>query len=59
VSGVKYEIAGYTDSSGARASNLALSQKRAEEVYQYLINQHSINASMFVAVGYGEAPYCR
>jgi OOP family OmpA-OmpF porin len=55
VRGVKYEIAGYTDSSGASASNLALSQKRAEAVYQYLIDQHSVDASMLVAVGYGEA----
>jgi OOP family OmpA-OmpF porin len=51
----KYEIAGYTDSSGASASNLALSQKRAEAVYDYLIDRHNINESMLVPVGYGEA----
>ncbi|PWQ99642.1 OmpA family protein [Leucothrix arctica] len=52
---VDYEIAGYTDSSGSSASNLALSQKRAEAVYKYLVDQHGIDASMLFPAGYGEA----
>jgi OOP family OmpA-OmpF porin len=48
------EIAGYTDSTGDAAQNLALSQKRAEAVREALIN-YGADPDMLVAKGYGEA----
>jgi OOP family OmpA-OmpF porin len=48
------EIAGYTDSTGDAALNLALSQKRAEAVREALI-KYGADADMLVAKGYGEA----
>lgn len=50
---VKIEIAGHTDDVGEDASNLKLSQKRAETVRKYLISK-GISASRIVAKGYGE-----
>lgn len=50
---MKVEIAGHTDAVGDDASNLLLSQKRAEAVVQYLI-QKGISSSQLVAKGYGE-----
>lgn len=50
---VKIEIAGHTDDVGEDASNLKLSQKRAEAVRKYLISK-GISASRIVAKGYGE-----
>lgn len=47
------EIAGHTDSRGDAQSNLALSQKRAEAVRDYLI-ERGITASRLTARGYGE-----
>lgn len=47
------EIAGHTDSRGDAQSNLALSQKRAESVRDYLI-ERGITASRLTARGYGE-----
>jgi OmpA-OmpF porin, OOP family len=48
------EIAGYTDSTGDAALNLALSQKRAEAVREALI-KYGADADMLVAKGYGDA----
>ena len=48
------EIAGYTDSTGDAALNLALSQKRAEAVREALI-KYGADPDMLVAKGYGEA----
>ena len=47
------EIAGHTDSVGAAASNLDLSQRRAQAVRQYLIDKGA-SADQMRAVGYGE-----
>ena len=47
------EIAGHTDSRGDAQANLALSQKRAESVRDYLI-ERGITASRLTARGYGE-----
>lgn len=52
--GLKVEVGGHTDSSGADAVNLALSQRRAESVRKYLIGK-GIDADRLVAKGYGEA----
>lgn len=46
-------IAGHTDSQGAEASNLALSQRRAQSVERYL-SSRGINANRFTTKWYGE-----
>lgn len=51
--GMKIEISGHTDSDGEDASNLTLSQQRANAVKTYLISK-GINASRIVAIGHGE-----
>ena len=48
------EVAGHTDSLGSDAYNQQLSQKRAESVRQYLIDQ-GVSAERLTAVGYGES----
>ena len=51
--GSKMEIASHTDSKGAKASNQALSERRAKAVADYLIAK-GVNPSRLVANGYGE-----
>ena len=51
---VKVEIQGHTDSIGADAYNLKLSQRRAESVREYLISD-GVSADQLVAKGYGES----
>jgi OOP family OmpA-OmpF porin len=50
---VRIEIGGHTDARGADDANLALSQRRAEAVRRYLVEQ-GIAADRLTAVGYGE-----
>jgi outer membrane protein OmpA-like peptidoglycan-associated protein len=50
---VKIEISGHTDNKGDKKYNLALSQKRAESVVNYLV-QKGIAAARLVAKGYGD-----
>jgi len=52
--GVSVEIASHTDSRGSKASNRALSERRAQAVTNYLISK-GINASRIVSNGYGES----
>lgn len=47
-------IEGHTDSHGGDGANLALSQKRADAVKQYLVSKLHIDPSAVHAVGYGE-----
>src|SRR5271165_6407562 len=49
-----FEIAGYTDNTGDAATNLALSQKRAEAIRDVLVKA-GVPADMLVAKGYGSA----
>jgi outer membrane protein OmpA-like peptidoglycan-associated protein len=49
----KVEVSGHTDSSGAPADNLALSQRRADAVAGYL-KAAGIPADRIHAVGYGQ-----
>jgi outer membrane protein OmpA-like peptidoglycan-associated protein len=51
---VRIEICGYADSRGSDAANLALTQKRAEAVRDYLIGR-GIEPSRLRARGFGEA----
>lgn len=48
------EIGGHTDNVGQEAYNLDLSTKRAESVYNYLVN-NGINAAQLTYKGYGES----
>jgi len=50
----RIEIQGHTDSQGAAAANMKLSQARANAVRQWLIERGHIDASRVVAKGYGE-----
>lgn len=50
--GKHFEIAGYTDASGAQQTNVALSQHRAEAVKAFIVSQ-GIDPSMLEARGYG------
>jgi outer membrane protein OmpA-like peptidoglycan-associated protein len=52
--GTLLEIAGYTDSTGDPAANVALSQQRADAVRNVLIHA-GVDPSMLVAKGYGSA----
>lgn len=49
----KIRIEGNTDNVGNKASNVALSQKRAQSVADYLRTQYGMNAAKFVIVGNG------
>lgn len=49
-----FEVQGHTDSVGSDASNMTLSQKRAQAVVDYLISK-GVNGSNLKAVGYGES----
>ncbi|MHB1177934.1 MAG: OmpA family protein [Daejeonella sp.] len=50
---LKIEIASHSDSRGSDASNLILSQSRAQEVINFLQKQ-GVNRSRLIAMGYGE-----
>jgi len=51
---VRVEIRGFTDSIGSAASNLNLSQRRADAVKDYLVKKN-IAFERLRAIGYGEA----
>jgi outer membrane protein OmpA-like peptidoglycan-associated protein len=48
------EIQGHTDSSGSKAINKTLSQKRADSVKNVLINKYQIDAKRLSSKGYGD-----
>ncbi len=49
------QIDGHTDSVGTDAYNQKLSERRANAVMKYLVNQVGISADRLTAVGHGEA----
>jgi len=53
-SGVKAQIQGHTDNTGSNQYNQGLSERRANSVKNYLINNFGIDGSRLSAVGYGE-----
>ncbi|MGV6858862.1 MAG: OmpA family protein, partial [bacterium] len=54
--GMLVEVAGYTDSRGAKAMNVELSQRRAQSVVNFLV-ERGVPASQMTAKGYGpESP---
>ncbi|MCB0845455.1 MAG: OmpA family protein, partial [Bacteroidetes bacterium] len=50
----KLEVEGHTDSDGRAESNLSLSQKRAESIATYIIEQGGFNPDRVTSRGYGE-----
>jgi outer membrane protein OmpA-like peptidoglycan-associated protein len=52
--GMVIEIAGHTDDVGTEEDNMALSQKRAETIYEYLVDK-GIEPSRVTPIGYGES----
>ncbi|HEY4031381.1 MAG TPA: OmpA family protein [Caulobacteraceae bacterium] len=52
LSGGKFEIAGYTDSTGAADKNMVLSQQRADSVMSFLV-AHGVDSARLSAKGYG------
>ena len=51
--GTKVELEGYTDSKGTEQYNQRLSEKRADAVMQYLINEGAVDKARISARGYG------
>lgn len=51
---VRIELSSHTDSRSSQEFNLALSQKRADKVKQYLVNK-GIDEDRIVALGYGKS----
>jgi len=51
---IKVEISAHTDDVGSEAYNLRLSEKRAESVVKYLI-ENKVNKNQLIAKGYGES----
>jgi OmpA-OmpF porin, OOP family len=51
---IKVEVSGHTDNLGQPAYNKQLSEKRAQSVYNYLIQQ-GIEKNRLVPIGYGQA----
>jgi NitT/TauT family transport system substrate-binding protein len=49
----RIRIEGNTDNVGNRTSNMALSQKRAESVRDYLVNEHGMPRNRFIVIGNG------
>lgn len=49
----RIRIEGNTDNVGNRASNVTLSQKRAEAVRDYLVNEHGMPRNRFIVIGNG------
>ena len=49
----KVMIEGHTDSQGADAANMTLSQKRADAVKMYIASK-GVTESRMIATGYGE-----
>lgn len=52
-SNARIRIEGNTDNVGNRASNVALSLKRAQSVKDYLVREHGMPANRFIVVGNG------
>ncbi len=52
-SNARIRIEGNTDDTGAKATNVALSQKRAEAVRDYLVSEHGMPRNRFIVIGNG------
>lgn len=54
LSGYRFRVAGYTDASGRPDYNLALSQRRAQAVRDYLVNELHVAPKRLEVVGRGQ-----
>jgi outer membrane protein OmpA-like peptidoglycan-associated protein len=52
-----FSVEGYTDSLGSPDYNLELSQRRADNVKDYLVNVMGINPAQIEAKGYGASKF--
>jgi outer membrane protein OmpA-like peptidoglycan-associated protein len=52
--GSSFLVAGHTDAKGGDDYNLALSQRRAEAVKQFLIRAYQLDAGHLTAIGFGK-----
>ena len=52
-SNVRIRVEGNTDNTGSRATNVALSKKRAQAVANYLATEYNMSKNRFVVVGNG------
>ncbi len=52
-SNAQIRIEGNTDNVGSRATNIALSKKRAQAVANYLISEHGMPTERFIVIGNG------
>jgi outer membrane protein OmpA-like peptidoglycan-associated protein len=50
----RFRIEGHTDTVGDPASNMALSERRAQAVRDYVVRTYGVDPSRLVAVGLGE-----
>jgi len=50
---IRVEVSAHTDSTGADAYNMQLSERRAASAYQYLVD-HGVDPAQLEAKGYGE-----
>lgn len=53
--GIKGVIEGYTDNVGSEKANLALSQRRANAVRDYIVKNFKVDRKRLAAKGYGES----
>ncbi|TGE01275.1 OmpA family protein [Methylobacterium nonmethylotrophicum] len=53
--GSTFLVVGHTDGKGKDQANQALSERRAEAVRQYIIQNYGVPGANIVAVGYGKA----
>ena len=53
--GTKVRLDGYTDSTGAEAYNMKLSERRATAVRDYLVKEAGVDSSKITVVGHGGA----
>ena len=51
----KVEVDGYTDSTGSDAYNMALSQRRADAVKNWLVEHHDVAADKIETKGFGKS----
>lgn len=54
LSGLEVSVNGHTDASGSADYNMALSERRAQSVRDYLLGNFNLTAELLTAKGFGE-----